>query len=148
SHLPDGIHIEQADGTAWMAAYSMAMSILALLLASENPVYDDMVVKFLEQFVLISEALESSGLYDAEDGFFYDRLIDAAGNNTPVKVQTLVGVIPVLATVGVPLDQIQRLAALRKHAARRLDPSEQGDGPIFPIRTSGGVDRVVAALVT
>jgi hypothetical protein len=148
SHLPDGVRIEQADGTAWMAAYSLAMSILALLLASENPVYDDMVVKFLEQFLLISDALEQSGLYDPEDGFFYDRLVDAAGNGTPVKVQTLVGVIPVLATVGVPLDRVERLAALRKHAARHLDPSESGDGPIFPVWGASGVDHVVAALVT
>ena len=138
SHLPDGVRIEQADGTAWMAAYSLAMAILALLLASENPVYDDMVVKFLEQFILISDALEESGLYDPDDGFFYDRLIDGAGNGIPVKVQTLVGVIPVLATVGVPLDRVERLAALRKHAARQLDTSKRGDGPIFPIRGSSG----------
>lgn len=148
SHLPDGVRIEQADGTAWMAAYSLAMSILALLLAGENPVYDDMVVKFLEQFVMISEALETSGLYDADDGFFYDRLIDAAGNRTPIKVQTLVGVIPILATVGVPLDQVHRLATLRKAAARRLDASERDQGQRFPIRESGGVNRAVVSLVT
>jgi hypothetical protein len=148
SHLPDGVRIEQADGTAWMAAYSMVMAILALLLARGNQVYDDMVVKFLEQFVLISEALEKSDLYDAEDGFFYDRLIDAAGNRTPIKVQTLVGVIPVLATVGVPVDQVNRLAALRKHAARRLDLADRADSTIFPIRNSGGVDHVVVSLVT
>ncbi|HET9632003.1 MAG TPA: glucosidase [Terrabacter sp.] len=148
SHLPEGVRIEQADGTAWMAAYSLAMSILALLLAAENPVYDDMVVKFLEQFVMISEALEASGLYDPDDGFFYDRLIDAAGNRTPVKVQTLVGVIPILATVGVPLDQVQRLASLRKAAARRLDASESDQGQLFPIRESGGVHRAVVSLVT
>jgi hypothetical protein len=148
SHLPDGVRIEQADGTAWMAAYSLAMSILALLLAAENPVYDDMVVKFLEQFVLISDALEESGLFDPDDGFFYDRLIDAAGNATPVKVQTLVGVIPVLATVGVPLAEVERLAALRKRAGRRLDSPELGEGPIFPVWGSSGLDHVVVALVT
>lgn len=148
SHLPDGVRIEQADGTAWMAAYSLAMSILALLLAAEKPVYDDMVVKFLEQFVMISEALARSGLYDADDGFFYDRLIDADGNSTPIKVQTLVGVIPILATVGVPLDQVQRLATVRKAAARRLDASESDQGRVFPIRESGGVHRAVVSLVT
>jgi hypothetical protein len=147
SHLPEGIRIEQADGTAWMAAYSMVMSILALLLARENRVYDDMVVKFLEQFVLISDALEKSDLYDAEDGFFYDRLIDDEGNRTSIKVQTLVGVIPILATVGVPLDQVKRLAVLRKHAARRLERADRGDSPLFPIRDAGGVDHIVVSLV-
>ena len=148
SHLPDGVRIEQADGTAWMAAYSLSMSVLALLLAAENPVYDDMVVKFLEQFTMISEALEASGLYDADDGFFYDRLIDAAGNSTAIEVQTLVGVIPILATVGVPLDQVQRLATLRKAAARRLDASEGAEDQFFPVRESGGVRRAVVSLVT
>ncbi len=148
SHLPDGVRIEQADGTAWMASYSMAMLILALILASENPVYDDMVVKFLEQSLLISDALEDSGLFDPEDGFFYDRLIDAAGNRTSIKVQTLVGVIPVLATVSVPLDQVKRLAALRKRAARRLDDSERGEGPILPVGGAEGASRAVVALVT
>ena len=147
SHLPDGVRIEQADGTAWMAAYSMAMLILALVLASENPVYDDMVVKFLEQFLLISDALDASGLFDEEDGFFYDRLIDARGNRTPIKVQTLVGLIPILATGSVPLNQVNRLSALRKRFARRLDDAESGEGPILPVRGPGGADRAVVALV-
>jgi hypothetical protein len=147
SHLPDGVRIEQADGTAWMASYSMAMAILALILASKNPVYDDMVVKFLEQFLLISDALEDSGLYDHDDGFFYDRLIDTSGNATPIKVQTLVGVIPVLATVSVPLDQVTRLSSLRKRSARRLDDSERGDGRILPVQEHQSPDHVVVALV-
>ncbi|WP_395694276.1 MGH1-like glycoside hydrolase domain-containing protein [Nocardioides sp.] len=147
SHLPDGIRIEQADGTAWMAQYSLVMLVLALVLAAENPVYDDMVVKFLEQFLLISDALESSGLYDEDDGFFYDRLVDAAGNRTPIKVQTLVGVIPVLATASVPLDQIERLAALRKRFARRLDGAERAAGPVLPVTGRDGTQRAVVALV-
>ena len=70
-------------------------------LAARNDVYDDMVVKFLEQFVLVMDALESSGSYDVDDGFFYDRLIDATGNTDAIKVQTLVGVIPALpAAIG------------------------------------------------
>jgi hypothetical protein len=147
SHLPDGVRIEQADGTAWMAAYSMAMLMLAVVLSRENPVYDDMVVKFLEQFLLIADALEASDLYDEQDGFFYDRLIDAAGNRTPIKVQTLVGLIPILATGSVPLDQVNRLTALRKRFARRLDDAERGEGPILPVRGTNGTHRAVVALV-
>ena len=147
SHLPEGVRIEQADGTAWMAAYSLAMLVLAVILAAENPVYDDMVVKFLEQFLLISDALEASDLFDDEDGFFYDRLIDAAGNRTPIKVQTLVGLIPILAAGSVPRDQVNRLSALRKRFARRLDEPGRGEGPILPVRGTAGADRAVVALV-
>ena len=121
SHLPPGLRLEQADGTAWMAYYSLAMLVLARTLAERNPVYDDMVVKFLEQFVLIIDALESSGLYDPEDGFFYDRLIDPHGNATPIQVQTLVGVIPALPAASVSLAESESVQRLRKRFARRLE---------------------------
>ncbi len=62
-----------------MAYYSIAMLSLAVTLADRNSVYEDMVVKFLEQTVMIMDALEDSGCYDPSDGFFYDRLTDASG---------------------------------------------------------------------
>ena len=101
SHLPPGMRLEQADGTAWMAYYSIAMLTLAVTLADRNPVYEDMVVKFAEHSVLIMDALESSGCYDPVDGFFYDLLTDASGNSHPIRVQTLVGVIPALPAIAI-----------------------------------------------
>ena len=74
--------------------------MIAIELAEENDVYLDMVIKFLEQFVLIARALERQGLYDAEDAFFYDRLVYPSGESTQVKVQTISGLIPVLPAVG------------------------------------------------
>ena len=62
-----------------MAYYALAMLVIAIELAEENDVYVDMVIKFLEQFVLIARALEQQGLYDADDGFFYDRLVVPLG---------------------------------------------------------------------
>ena len=76
---PRASSLQQADGTAWMAYYALSMLIIAVELAEENDVYDDMVIKFLEQFVLIARALDSQGLYDPEDGFFYDRLALPSG---------------------------------------------------------------------
>ena len=102
SHLPADVRLDQADGTAWMAYYSLAMLTLAVALAERDRVYDDMVVKFLEQSVQIMEALEASGCYDPDDGFFYDRLTHASGASVPIKVQTLVGVIPALPAISVP----------------------------------------------
>ena len=83
SHLPPGLRLDQADGTAWMAYYSMAMLTLAVTLAEHDEVYEDMVVKFLEQTVLIMDALEDSGCYDPVDGFFYDQLTDPSGTSDP-----------------------------------------------------------------
>ncbi len=85
-----------------MAYYALSMLVIAIELAEENDVYLDMVIKFLEQFVLIARALERQGLYDAEDGFFYDRLVYPSGESTQVKVQTISGLIPVLPAVGLP----------------------------------------------
>ena len=87
SNLADGARLEQADGTAWMAYYAMSMLVIAVELAQENPVYDDMVVKFLEQFLQIRRALERQGLYDDDDAFFYDRLVYPSGESTAVKVR-------------------------------------------------------------
>ena len=61
SNLPDGDRLEQADGTAWMAYYAMSMLVIATVLAQENPVYEDMVVKFLEQFLQIRTAAGGHG---------------------------------------------------------------------------------------
>ena len=83
STLPAGVKLEQADGTAWMAYYTLSMLLIAIALAEENDVYQDMVIKFLEQFVMITRALDRQGLYDAEDAFFYDRITPPGGEPTP-----------------------------------------------------------------
>jgi hypothetical protein len=136
SHLPPGFQLQQADGTAWMAYYSLAMLLLAAVLSQASRVYDDMVVKFLEQFVLIVDALEQSGLYDRETAFFYDRLLDRSGNATPIKVQSLVGMVPVLPAVAVRGAEIERLRRLRKRVARRLDHEER-EVERWRLRSSG-----------
>jgi len=121
SHLPPGVKLDQADGTAWMAYYSVAMLALAVLLAERDSVYEDMVVKFLEQLVLVMDALEDSGCYDPSDGFFYDLLTDAFGNREPIKVQTLVGVIPALPAMTLPTRNTDRIQRLQKRFARRME---------------------------
>ena len=113
SSLPPGVRLAQADGTAWMAFYSLSMLVLAARLAQDDPVYDDMVVKFAEQYLLITDAIDDSGMYDAADGWFYDQLSDASGRKTPIKVQTLVGAIPVLPAVTLPASQVGALERLR-----------------------------------
>lgn len=117
--LPVGGHLEQADGTAWMAFYCSSMLSIAFELARENPAYEDMASKFFEHYVEIAEAMNSldgTGLWDEEDGFYYDHL-HINGDSIPLRIRSMVGIIP-LFTVDI-LDQrvIDRLPGFK----RRLD---------------------------
>ncbi|HEY1336862.1 MAG TPA: glucosidase, partial [Bryobacteraceae bacterium] len=101
--LPTGGHLDQADGTAWMAFYSQCMLRIAIELALEDPSYEPMVVKFSQHFAFIAAAMENLGdggasMWDEEDGFFYDVLRLPDGNSTRLKVRSLVGLLPVCAT--------------------------------------------------
>ena len=114
--LPIGGHLEQADGTAWMAFYCSSMLSIAFELASENPAYEDMASKFFEHYVSIAEAMNSldgKGLWDEEDGFYYDHL-HINGDSIPLKIRSMVGIIP-LFTVDI-LDQrvIDRLPGFKR----------------------------------
>lgn len=105
--LPTGGHLEQADGTAWMAFFCSSMLSIALELAEDNPAYEDMASKFFEHYVSISEAmnsLEGTGLWNEEDGFYYDHL-HLNGNSIPLKIRSIVGLIP-LFTADLLFDQV------------------------------------------
>ncbi|MCK6460168.1 MAG: glucosidase [Planctomycetes bacterium] len=117
--LPTGGHLEQADGTAWMAFYCATMLAIALELASENPVYEDMASKFLEHFVAIADAMNSfggSGLWDEQDGFYYDQL-HLHGRRHPLRVRSLVGLVPLFAADIIEDDVLERLPGFRKRLA-------------------------------
>jgi len=115
--LPGGGRLEQADGTAWMAFYCSTMLSMALELASEDPAYEDVASKFLEHFVAIADAtnhLGGSGLWDQDDGFYYDQLHREDGSHTALKVRSCVGVVPLLAC-GILEDRVlERLPGFRK----------------------------------
>jgi len=105
--LPTGGHLEQADGTAWMALFSQNMTEIAAELAAHDPVYEEFVVKFVEHFVSIAEAINGQdGLWDEEDGFYYDLLRLPDGTSTYLKVRSMVGLLP-LCAVSV-IEQYQR----------------------------------------
>ncbi len=100
--LPTGGHIEQADGTSWMAMYSLNMMRIALELSRANPVYQDMATKFFEHFLYIAGAMasmgdESSGLWDEEDKFYYDVLKLPNNKSRMLKIRSMVGLIPLFA---------------------------------------------------
>lgn len=100
--LPTGGYIEQADGTSWMAMYSLNLMRISLELAKVNPVYQDMATKFFEHFLYIAGAMSNmgmanDGLWDEEDQFFYDVLKFSDGSATKLKVRSMVGLIPLFA---------------------------------------------------
>ncbi len=97
--LPTGGHLEQADGTAWMAFYCNTMLSMALELASEDPAYEDVASKFFEHFICIADAMNhlgGSGLWSEEDGFYYDQL-HVDGHHIPLRIRSLVGALPLIA---------------------------------------------------
>ncbi len=100
--LPGGQFIEQADGTGWMAMYSLNLLAIALELAREDSAYEDVASKFWEHFLFIANAInhlgdERTGMWDEEDGFFYDVLHLPDGSHKPLKVRSMVGLIPLFA---------------------------------------------------
>jgi hypothetical protein len=114
--LPTGGHLEQADGTAWMAFFCGTMLSMALELASEDPSYEDVASKFFEHFVAITEAMNSlggTGLWDDADGFYYDQL-HVNGDHVPLRVRSMVGLIPLFACEVVEHDVIVRLPGFAK----------------------------------
>lgn len=120
--LPTGGYLEQADGTAWMGMFCLNMLAIALELAREDSVYEDIATKFFEHFLYIAGALndiggEGVGLWDEEDEFFYDvvRLPDEASH--PLKVRSMVGLIPLLAVMTIDSEQLKALPSF----AERLE---------------------------
>ena len=114
--LPNGGFLEQADGTAWMAFYCVIMLAMSLELAAENPAYGDMASKFFEHFVAIADAmntLDGTGLWDEADGFYYDFL-HVNGHATPMRIRSMVGIIPLFAVHTLDEDVIDRLPGFRK----------------------------------
>jgi hypothetical protein len=114
--LPTGGHLEQADGTAWMAFFCGTMLFIALELASEDPAYEDVASKFFEHYVAISDAMNavgSGGLWDEKDGFYYDQL-HVDGVVMPMRIRSMVGIIP-LFVCGILEDEVlARLPGFRK----------------------------------
>jgi hypothetical protein len=114
--LPTGGHLEQADGTAWMAFFCGTMLFIALELASEDPAYEDVASKFFEHYVAISDAMNAvgnGGLWDDKDGFYYDQL-HVDGLVMPMRIRSMVGIIPLFVCGILEDDVLARLPGFRK----------------------------------
>lgn len=115
--LPGGGVLHQADGTAWMGFYCLTMLSIALELATEKPAYEDIASKFFEHFVHITEAMNSlggTGLWDEQDEFYYDRLIVDHDKPIPLRIRSLVGLLPLCAVTVLKQKTIEALPGFKK----------------------------------
>ncbi|HET6344799.1 MAG TPA: glucosidase, partial [Myxococcota bacterium] len=140
--LPTGGHLEQADGTAWMALFAQNMLEMALLLAVDDPLYEDFALKFLEHFLWIASAMDRIGdnqdeLWDEADGFFYDVLRLPDGSAQRLKVRSMVGLLPLCATTVIDLEVADRFPRLRERMERFLRLHPRLQSTIAPLDRPG-----------
>jgi hypothetical protein len=120
--LPTGGRLEQADGTSWMGMYCLNMLAIAMELALSNPSYEDIASKFFEHFIYITDAINElghgeSGLWNEEDGFYYDIIHLPDGRHITMRTQSLVGLIPLFAVDTIDPETLEALPNLRERAA-------------------------------
>ena len=122
AELPTGGHLDQADGTAWMAFYCLSMLEIALILTEHDPMYEEIASRFLEQFAWIAYAMDRIGvnhdeMWDTADGFFYDLLHLPNGDTMRLKMRSMVGLLPLCAAAVFERDAV-------KHHPRFLELME------------------------
>src|SRR6478752_8109677 len=150
SHLPVGGTLEQSDATGWMASYALAMaSIASILNQSGARPADDLVLKFLDHFVQIRHAMDQLGVWDDEDGLYYDKLVTPDGTEVPIKVRSMVGVIPLLAAAVIDETILQRAQSLGKRVARLVERLGGREGVIEQglLRGEPGERRLLLGVV-
>ena len=163
--LPTGGYLEQADGTAWMAFYAQCMLQIALELALDDPVYEDLAAKFYEHFLWIAGAMDRVGdlqdeLWDEEDGFFYDLLRLPNGHAVRLKVRSMVGLLALGASTVLPAAVVDRMPKFmervtlftRRHAdltANISTPARKGyrDRRLLALLTDDKLRRVLSYLL-
>lgn len=140
SNMPPGCQIVQADGTAWMAFFCATMLRMALELASENRVYEGMAVKFFKHFLSIAQSMNSDGLWDEENGFYYDQVI-VDGYKVPLKVRSMVGVIPLFAATILKEEVIMELSRFEEGMNWTLEEFSDLSKHISWMEAMGEVDH-------
>ncbi len=151
--LPTGGNIEQSDGTSWMAMFCLNMLAIALELAREDRAYEDVATKFFEHFVYISDAMnnvgdENSELWDERDGFYYDVLHLPNGANMPLRLRSMVGLIPLFAVETIDADVLDQLPDFRRRTEWFLKNRPDMTDQIACMQSPGTDGRRLLALVS
>ncbi|MGC2237063.1 MAG: hypothetical protein WA584_12930 [Pyrinomonadaceae bacterium] len=151
--LPGGGFLEQSDGTSWMAMYCLNMLAIALELAKEDKVYEDVASKFFEHFVYISDAMNNLGnenteLWNERDGFYYDVLHLPAQRNIPIKLRSMVGLIPLFAVETIEEEWLENLPEFRKRTEWFLKNRPDLTDDIACMQEEGREKRRILSIVT
>jgi hypothetical protein len=151
--LPNGEYIEQADGTGWMAMYSLNLLAIALELAREDPAYEDVASKFWEHFLFIAKAInhlgeDGVGMWDEEDGFFYDALHMPDGSCFPLKVRSAVGLIPLFAVETLEPRLIDQLPGFKRRMQWFIDHRPDLTHNVASMEVAGKGARRLLSIVT
>ncbi len=153
SPLPTGGSLEQADGTAWVSMFAQNMLEIAVELAAYDSFYEDMAMKFAEHFIWIAVAMNQTGaegMWDEEDGFYYDVLRLPGGSARRLKVRSMVGLLPLCSTTVIEPWQRERVPRVAEHLHKRMQqmPELRHNIHITGPKNRGYADRGIAALVT
>jgi len=116
SKMPAGGRLYQSDGSGWMAFYALSLLELSLTLAAQDDTYEELATKFFEHFTYIATAMSDQGLWDDEDGFFYDVWVRADGTRVPLRVRSMVGLIPLFAVTVIEPEVLARVPRFLAHA--------------------------------
>lgn len=151
--LPTGGHIEQADGTAWMGTYCLSMLKIALELAKEDPVYQDVATKFFEHFLRIAHAMTKEGghgrsLWNEEDGFFYDALHLPNDHFVELKVRSMVGLLPIFAVDTIEPNILEQMDVFKRRMEWFYNNRPHLSDNLACIYTSGVGERRLLAMLT
>lgn len=151
--LPNGMKIEQSDGTSWMGMFCLSMLTIALELAKERPAYEDVAIKFLEHFIYIADAMNKMGennleLWDDEDGFYYDILSSPGMTHQYLKVRSLVGLIPLFAVTTIDPETMDRFPMFRERIEWFLEYRQHAVERIASITKAGMRERRIFSLVS
>jgi len=142
---PGASHLEQSDATSWMAMYTLNMLAIAMELATEDTIYEDIATKFFEHFLYIAHAMTDRGdkslcLWDEEDGFFYDVLF-RGGDRTPMRVRSMVGLIPLFAVETIEPSVIEKLPGFRRRMEWFLENRPDLTNNVASMHAPGRGDR-------
>ena len=151
--LPTGGYIEQSDGTSWMALYTLNLLAIALELAREEPSYEDVASKFWEHFMYIARAMnhrgnDGMGLWDETDGFFYDVLKFPDGRKYPMRIRSMVGLIPLFAVETLEPEMLERMPGFKRRLEWFIDNRPDLVNNVACMRTRGMQERRLLAIVT
>jgi hypothetical protein len=150
--LPTGGHIEQADGTGWMAMYCLNLLAIAMELAKHDSSYEDVASKFWEHFLYIAHAInhlghDGEGLWSEQDGFFYDVLHLPGGEHVPLKVRSMVGLIPLFAVETLEPSIVEKLDGFKRRLNWFIDHRPDLTGSVACMRTRGMQERRLLSMV-